>query len=63
MHQRLVAGMTDAKAQTFVIIADMGGDRAQAVMAGDAAADFDPAFGRSEIEFVVKDAVRCTASP
>ena len=34
--------------------ADMLGDRAQSVMPGNAAADFDPHFGRWQIDLVVK---------
>ena len=54
VDQRLVAGMADAEAHALVIVADMGGDRAQAVMAGVAAADLDPHLGGREIEFVVQ---------
>src|SRR5579864_4945186 len=39
LHQLLDAGVTDPDAYPFVLIADMGGDRAQPVMAGNAAPD------------------------
>src|SRR5271154_2101734 len=55
IDQRLVAGMANADAHPLIVVADMGGDRAQAVMAGVAAADLDPHFGRREIELVVDD--------
>ena len=55
MNQRLVAGVTDAKPQAFVVIADMGRDGAQAIMTGDAAPGFDPAFGWSEVELIMQD--------
>src|SRR5271166_2169399 len=53
VNQRLVAGMADPEANPLVVVADMGGDRAQAIMAGVAAADLDPDLGRGEVEFVV----------
>src|SRR6516162_7793327 len=46
LHQVLVAGMTDADANAAVIIADMLGNRTQAIMSGDAAADFHPHLAR-----------------
>src|SRR5271170_3785570 len=55
VDQRLVAGMADADPHPLIVVADMGGDRAQAVVAGIAAADLDPHFGRREIELVVDD--------
>ena len=55
IDERLVAGMADADPHPLVAGADMGGDRAQAVVAGVAAADLDPHLGRREIELVVDD--------
>jgi hypothetical protein len=55
MDERLVAGMADADPHPLVAGADMGGDRAQAVVAGVAAADLDPHLARREIELVVDD--------
>src|ERR1700734_681129 len=55
VDQRLIAGMADPDAHPFIVVADMGGDRAQAVVAGIAAAELDPHFGRREIELVVDD--------
>ena len=55
VNQRLVAGMADADAHPLIVVADMGGDRAQAVVAGVAAADLDPHFRRREVELVVND--------
>ena len=54
MHQILDAGMTDAEPHPAIVIADMRRDRAQAVMAGDAAADLDAHFGRRQFEFVLE---------
>src|SRR5262249_37131038 len=50
----LVAGMPDADAHAPIVVADMLGDRAQAVVAGDAAADLDPHLGRPQVNLVVK---------
>ena len=47
LHQGLVARMADAEAHAAVIVAAMGGDRAQAVMARIAAADLHPQLGRA----------------
>src|SRR5271166_947537 len=55
MDERLVAGMADAEPYAAVVVADMGGDRAQAVVARVAAADLDPHLGGREVEFVVND--------
>ena len=55
LHQRLVARMADAEADSAVLVAAMGGDRAQAVMAGIAAADLHAEFRRRKIELVVED--------
>ena len=62
MDQLLGAGMADAEANALVIVADMGGDRAQAVVAGVAAADLDARLGGREVEFVVDDDDRATSS-
>ena len=53
VDERLVARMADAEADAPVVVADMGGDRAQAVVAGVAAADLDPHLGGREVELVV----------
>ncbi len=55
VHERLVARMADAEPDPPVVVADMGGDRAQAVVPGDAAADLDPHLGGREVELVVED--------
>ena len=54
LHQILVAGMADADADAAVIVADMLGDRTQAVMAGNAAADLDPHLAGRQLDLVVK---------
>src|SRR5262245_54209409 len=54
MHHFLDARMTDAKPHAAIVVADMRGDRAQAVMAGDAAADLDAHLGRRQFEFVLE---------
>ena len=53
-HQILAAGMADADAHAHIVVADMGGDRAQAVMAGDAAAGLHPHLAGDEIELVME---------
>ena len=47
--------MPDAEADSAVLVAAMGGDRAQSVMTGIAAADLHAEFRRWKIEFVVED--------
>ena len=54
MHQLLDAGMTDAEPHPAIVVADMRRDRAQAVVAGDAAADLDPHLRRRQFELVVE---------
>ena len=54
VHQLLHAGMADADAHAAVVVADMRGDRAQAVVAGDAAADLHPHLGRRQFDLVVE---------
>ena len=54
LHQVLVAGMTDTNADAAILIADVLGDRAQAIMPGDATADFHPYLRRRQIDLVVK---------
>ena len=54
VHQFLDAGMTDAEPHAAIVVADMRGDRAQAVMAGNAAADLDPHLRRRQFELVVE---------
>ena len=54
MHQLLHARMTDADAHALVVVADMRADRAQAVMARDAAADLHAHLGGRQIDLVVK---------
>ena len=55
MHAVLVARMADAYPHAPIIIADALGDRAQAVMAGIAAAELDPELSGREVQFVVED--------
>ena len=55
INQRLVAGMADADPHALKVVADMGADRAQPVMAGIAAADLHSDLAGREIELVVKD--------
>src|SRR5580704_2072329 len=50
----LVAGMTDADAHAAIVVADVLGDRAQPVVAGNAAADFDPDLGGPQVDLVVE---------
>ena len=54
LHHVLVAGMTDADAHAPIVVADVLGDRAQSVVAGDAAADLDPDLGRPQVDLVVE---------
>ena len=54
-HLVLVAGMADADPDPAEVVADMGLGRAQAVMAGGAAADLHLDLERGEIELVVED--------
>src|SRR5271165_28793 len=64
MNERLVAGVADADPHALVVVADMGADRAQSVMAGIAAADLYPDLGGREIEFVVNNEERaCVELP
>jgi hypothetical protein len=46
--------MADAEADPAVVVAAMGGDRPQAVMARIAAADLHPELGRGKVELVVE---------
>src|SRR5829696_8223758 len=46
--------MTDPEPHPAIVVADMRGDRAQPVMAGDAATDLDADFRRRQFEFVLK---------
>ena len=55
VHERLVAGMADAQTHASVVVADMGADRTQAIVAGVSAADFDPDLRRRKVEFVMND--------
>src|SRR5260370_17819730 len=54
LSQFLDAGVADPEPHPTIIVADMRGDRTQAVMAGDAAADFDPHLGRRPFELILK---------
>ena len=54
LHHLLDAGMADADAHAAIIVADMRGDRAQPVVAGDAAAGLDPHLGGREVDLVVE---------
>src|SRR5262249_39876676 len=47
--------MANANATPPVVVAHMGRDRAQAVMAGDAAAGFDTHLGGRQVDLVVED--------
>ena len=55
MDERLVPGMADAEPHAPVVVADMGGDRAQAVVAGIAASSLQLELGRRQVDLVVKD--------
>src|SRR4051812_49499495 len=55
VHQMLYAGMADADTNTAIVIANMRGDRAQAVVPRDPAADLHPHLGRCEVELIVED--------
>src|SRR4051794_6841771 len=46
--------MTDPEPHPAIVVADMRGDRAQPVMAGDAATDLDADLRRRQFEFVLK---------
>ena len=54
LDQILGARMTDADAHPPVIVADMRGDRAQAIVSGDAAADLDPHLAGRQLDLVVE---------
>src|SRR5712671_3450180 len=54
VHQFLDAGMTDAEPHAAILVADMRTDRAQAVMAGDAAADLDAYLRRLQFDLILK---------
>src|SRR5258705_11466204 len=54
VHQFLDAGMTDAEPHPAILVADMRTDRAQAVMAGDAAADLDAHLRRRQFDLIVE---------
>ena len=51
--------MADAEAHAHVIVADVGFDRAQSIVAGIAAAGFDLDLARRQIEFVMEDEDVC----
>ncbi len=55
MHTGFVARMADADPHAAIIVADVITDRAQAVVSGIAAADFDPKLRGLQIEFVMED--------
>src|SRR5581483_2561142 len=54
MHELLDAGVTDAEPHPAILVADMRSDRAQAVVAGDAAADLHPHLRRRQFELVLE---------
>src|ERR1700731_3265794 len=54
VHQFLDAGVTDPEPHTAIVVADMRGDRTQAVVAGNTAADLDAHLGRRQFEFILK---------
>ncbi len=53
-HQFLVAGMADAKAHAAIVVADMLGDRTQAIVAGIAAAELHPNFAGRQFGLIVQ---------
>src|SRR5262245_40637642 len=53
LDQVLQAGMPDADAHAPILVADMRRDRAQPVVAGDAAAGLDPHLAGREVDLVV----------
>ena len=55
MYLFLAAGMADADPDAAIVVADVAGDGAQAVVAGDTAAGFHPNFARRKIQFIVED--------
>ena len=54
MHQLLDARMADADPHPAIVVADMGGDRAQPVVAGDAAAGLHPHLAGRQVDLVVE---------
>ena len=54
VHQLLDAGMADPDPHPAIVVADMRRDRAQAVVAGDAAADLDPHLAGGQFELVLE---------
>ena len=54
VHQFLDAGVADPDPHPAILVADMRGDRAQAVVAGNAAADLDPHLAVRQFEFILK---------
>src|SRR6202048_44368 len=54
VHQFLDAGVADPDPHPAIIVADMRGDRAQAVVAGNAAADLDAHLALRQFEFILK---------
>src|SRR5262249_4076675 len=53
LNQFLHAGMPDADAHAPIVVADMRRDRAQSVVAGDAAAGLDPHLAGRKVDLVV----------
>src|SRR5690242_15465070 len=54
MYQILDTGVTDPEPHAAILVADMRADRAQPVMAGDAATHLDPHLGGRKLELVLK---------
>src|SRR6267378_2760223 len=54
VHQLLDAGVTDPEPDAAIVVADMRGDRAQPVMAGNAAADLDAQLRRRQLKLVLE---------
>src|SRR6185437_5891291 len=52
--QFLDAGMADPEPHPAIFVADMSGDRTQAIMARDAAAQFDPDLSGRQFKLVLK---------
>ncbi len=54
MNERLVAGMADAHPHAAIVVAALGRDGAQAIVAGIAASGLHPELGRRQVEFVME---------
>ena len=54
LHQILIARMSDADSYAAILVADMGADRTQAIMARGAAADLHPQLAGRKIDLGVE---------